>query len=80
MGFLIVIWVSEARIGGSTFKQTHLRFAQSVIECSQFLRFRTDSDVLPGVERISIMLPDQSILDSVYTEMPKLPSASGVPS
>ena len=36
------------------------------------MRFRTDADSLPGVERISVMLPEATVLDSVYVELPKL--------
>lgn len=41
-------------------------------------RFRTDADVLPGVERVSIMKPDVNILNSNYVELKKLPEADSV--
>ncbi|CAK9045751.1 unnamed protein product [Durusdinium trenchii] len=40
--------------------------------------FRTDADVLPGVERVSIMKPDVNILNSNYVELKKLPEADSV--
>jgi len=37
-----------------------------------FPRFRTNSDVLPGVERIAIMKPEQQMLESDFKPCPKL--------
>ena len=43
------------------------------------LRFRTNADKLPGVERVAIMLPDKQMLDYVYVPMKPLgPLGSGL--
>lgn len=46
---------------------------------SSCARFRTDPD-LPGVERLAVIQPDSSFLESRYVPLPKLPDAGLGPS